>query len=245
MVDLDALEAAVLAEYRAVSAPSSAVADALFERVASTTALAAATATTAGATATTKLLIAFAVAAGLGGGGALLATSDEEPVATARPEAEPPTAPATVAESDPEPEPEVEPEKEVEPGPEVEPVPAAPVAARKPASPSTRSTPPPTSPQVQRPNPAASIAAQTRLIRRADDALRRGQLPQAMAALLQYEREFPDGVLGVEAEALDHIHACKSDLPGARNAAAEFVRQNPTGGLTDRVRRACADGEER
>ena len=100
-------------------------------------------------------------------------------------------------------------------------------------------------PDLQRPNTTESIARETKLVRRADDALRDGLPEIARSILRDYRREFPRGTLALEARALEHIAACEMRRPKAKIAAQTYVASNPDSGLTRRVRRSCRLGEEK
>ncbi len=147
-----------------------------------------------------------------------------------------PAAPATAA-------PAPSPSRPHRSGKSPGPLPApAPAPAPPPSSaPSSSSAPAPApSPSSAPGETTSSLAEETRLLERAQAALKRGEPQTAIEILRASERKFPRGVLQEERAALGVIALCETEQTDAgRRAAAAFVRRHPGSGLTSRVRNAC------
>ena len=106
------------------------------------------------------------------------------------------------------------------------------------AAPSGGSTRP--TPRSAGPDPLTREAA---LIQRADALLRRGEPARALQVLAEHVREFPQGVLAVERQALRVIALCQGGLGAqGRGEAAAVRRHEASKPYRERIRRACDDG---
>jgi len=89
--------------------------------------------------------------------------------------------------------------------------------------------------------PTRAIADETRLLRLADEAMRRGDARAALGLLDEHAELFPAGVLSEERSAERAYVLCALGRDAdARDEAARFVRTFPGSPLTDRVRATCA-----
>lgn len=257
MVDLDELERSILEEYRSATAPPTPVADVMLEGLAAAApASAAATASASIGGALAKTIAGIAIG-GVVAGAVYLAVApgqdrevpvsrSVESVATPAPVGGHPTERAEA------PSPSVEaaqptPPAEEAPGDAFVPpfdsdVQASQGATRKrerPAAdakvPDAAPTPTPT---VQRPSDRDSLARETQLVKQADGEIRAGHLDAASRTIRSYRREFANGVLTNEMQALEHILACKNMDPRAAESARRFVESH-AGGLAKRVSDAC------
>lgn len=129
-------------------------------------------------------------------------------------------------------------------GTPVDPVTPAPAASSAPTNPA-RSTAP-SGESARRalrsvgPDPLSREAA---LIQRADALLRRGEPARALQVLAEHVREFPQGVLAVERQALRVIALCQGGLGAqGRGEAASVRRHEASKPYRERIRRACDDG---
>jgi hypothetical protein len=106
--------------------------------------------------------------------------------------------------------------------------------------------------RVRRPLPAERpsrivdedpLTAEVAVLRRAREELRLGRPTAALAALVEYDRRFGEGVLGEERQAIAAIAACQATPgPTARAQGEAFMRKAPRSPLRDRVREACITG---
>jgi hypothetical protein len=118
----------------------------------------------------------------------------------------------------------------------------APVAAMAgPAAPSPGEAATPASePGSGSPPGPATVAAEARLLRDADAALRAGDAAHALALLDQHAASFPGGVLVEEREAERVVVLCAlGQVDAARQAGAAFVRDHSHSPLAARVRASC------
>ena len=107
-------------------------------------------------------------------------------------------------------------------------------------SPSTREISPRSRAAVQDEPPVATVAEETRLLRRADESLRDGDALRALALLDEHGREFPHGVLSEERSAERVLTLCKlARRAEARDEAARFLRRTPDSPLAAGVRASC------
>ena len=88
---------------------------------------------------------------------------------------------------------------------------------------------------------ASDLEAEMRWVRTADAALRNGDASGARGLLEQHAREFPNGMLSEEREALRVVAVCRSaPSVDSRRAAARFLERAPHSLLAGRVRSTCA-----
>jgi len=86
----------------------------------------------------------------------------------------------------------------------------------------------------------SSLAAETRSIAEARNALDAGEPARALKLLDRHSAAYPEGFFGEEAAALRIIALCRSDeLLAGRAAASEFFQAYPSSALRARVRDAC------
>ena len=71
------------------------------------------------------------------------------------------------------------------------------------------------------------LADEAKLLREADEALRRGAVDAARSALDTHEQRFGDGALAGQAQVLELLLACVRDLPGAEARAAAHLQRHP------------------
>jgi hypothetical protein len=115
------------------------------------------------------------------------------------------------------------------------------------AVPSVRPAPRPLSRPLARSDtpataPRTAIADETRLLRLADEAMRRGDARAALGLLEEHAALFPAGVLSEERSAERASVLCVLGRDAeARGEADRFVRTFPGSPLTDRVRSTCAE----
>jgi hypothetical protein len=103
------------------------------------------------------------------------------------------------------------------------------------------SAPPPPSHSIahRAPTPARDLAAETKLLRAADRALRDGDTTAAAARLDDHAARFPNGALAPERTAEQLIVAC--EVGGAdRTRVDRFLAAHASSPFAARVRRACA-----
>lgn len=99
------------------------------------------------------------------------------------------------------------------------------------------------------PAPAAetlgdSLAEETALLGRAQAALSNGKPKQALTALGEHKRKYPDGMLAEERRALMVVALCDSgQVDRGRKQAKRFLAQHPSSGLRDRVAAACPEDD--
>lgn len=96
-------------------------------------------------------------------------------------------------------------------------------------------TPSPDPPRVQ----SASLAEETRLLKRAHAARAAGDPRRALAVLDESLRRFPRGMLAEERAALRAMALCDAGDREAGPATAAFLRRYPGSALASRVRGAC------
>ncbi len=127
--------------------------------------------------------------------------------------------------------------------PEVSPAPAEPPPAPAPAaSEAATEAPAPASAESAPATTAVSEALErareeARLVREADQALRRGDAGGALRTLEELRRRFPGGVLGQEREVLTIEALSRSGQGAQASARAEvFLARNPASPFAGRVR---------
>lgn len=88
--------------------------------------------------------------------------------------------------------------------------------------------------------PEDPLNVEVAVLKRAREALQRGQPAQALRALAEYDRLFGKGGLGEERQAMAAIALCQVQ-PGAkaREQAEAFIHAAPNSPLIERVRAAC------
>lgn len=90
---------------------------------------------------------------------------------------------------------------------------------------------------------ARSAAAEMALLERVRADLEDGRVAAALAGVERHAREFPDGLLGEERDALRVLASCR--LRDRRAAALElrreFLRRHPRSTYAERVRAACEE----
>lgn len=157
------------------------------------------------------------------------------PVPVSAPRAEPPrdrVAPSVVVEPAPAP----------SAAPAVAPSAAAPprVEPTPPAEPGPTVAEPPAEPAP--PDHVSTLAAEIRLLRRAQLALQDpGGALAALEWVAQHERTFPQPILGEERDALRVLALCAAGRKEeARSRAAEFLRATPQSPQAARIRASCA-----
>lgn len=91
-------------------------------------------------------------------------------------------------------------------------------------------------PPVQRPG-GRQVGGETRLLQDARTSLARGRLEEALHRLDDHARQYPQGLMVEEREALRAIARCDRGDPGDHGTA--FARRFPRSPLRDRVRDAC------
>jgi hypothetical protein len=107
------------------------------------------------------------------------------------------------------------------------------IATRRVTAPVSVSSSPP-------PAPAARVAAEARLLRRADEALREGDAARAMTLLDDHARAYPNGVLSEERSAERVSALCKiGRVAEAKREAARFLQATPDSPLAGTVRSSC------
>ncbi|MHB1847258.1 MAG: hypothetical protein ACYCWW_20735 [Deltaproteobacteria bacterium] len=118
-----------------------------------------------------------------------------------------------------------------------------PKATRASAPPRSPSRPPAARQPEPEPPSDASLAAERSLIAQARSALQRGAPTDALSALAAHARQFPEGRLEEEREAL-RVQALVAlgDRPGAERAAAEFARNYPQSLMRPAVEAALRGG---
>ena len=122
--------------------------------------------------------------------------------------------------------------------------------AEAPVSPPRRTAPlqeaPPAGRALARESaPAGTVAAETRLLRRAEESLRSGDAAHALALLDEHARTFPNGILTEERSAERVLTLCKLGRTSeAREEAARFLRATPESPLADSVRSSCGSSDE-
>jgi hypothetical protein len=85
-----------------------------------------------------------------------------------------------------------------------------------------------------------TVGAETRLLRRADEALRSGQPAMALDLLDEHARTFPQGVLAEERSAERVTTLCALGRTGEARAEAErFLTTTPDSPLASQVRASC------
>lgn len=94
-------------------------------------------------------------------------------------------------------------------------------------------------------SPEKGLTDEVAQLRRAHEAIRDGKPTMALKILADYDREFPQGVLTEEREAIAAIATCQA-RPGesAKAQARSFLRRAPGSLLDERVRAACFPGPE-
>jgi hypothetical protein len=131
----------------------------------------------------------------------------------------------------------------------------------RPTAATERSSTPGPSPSRPRPRPArstedadaedrqvgpalGSLAAETALLRRAQQALRRGDPTGALEALAEHADRFPDGVLRSDREAARLISRCRLGPLSARLEvqARSALARSPRSPYAARIRTACLGG---
>lgn len=134
-------------------------------------------------------------------------------------------------------------ERPDDPEPTLEPPPApSPPVPEPPRGPRVRPTPRPTAQPDRAPQPESSLAAETRLLDRARQAVAAGRPTDALAILREAASRFPDGVLVQERAALRVVAMCDAGrYEAGREAAAAFMRSHPRSALRPRVESACAE----
>lgn len=88
--------------------------------------------------------------------------------------------------------------------------------------------------------PKESLAAELRLVRQADQALRAGDATAALKALTTHRARFGDGQLANERDGLAVLAECTLGSPGARERATSYLRQGPSSLVEQRLVSACA-----
>lgn len=86
---------------------------------------------------------------------------------------------------------------------------------------------------------AADLAAEMKLIRGADSALRAGRATDALALLAQHQAEHPHASLAHEREGLRAIANCQLGASGSSALAERFLNRSPHSPLAPRLRSAC------
>ena len=232
---------ALLEQYRQDCEPSSEATASLHQRVTAAIAAPSPAAAGAGTGGSTLGLWVGGAALLLALGGAMLwASAGADAPPTPEPEA------AVVAEA---PEPKSEPEPL--PTPEV----AAPVIEAPPPTPVPEAeTEAPTEPsrparrtRKAAPTPAPSadtLAEETLLLRRAQQALSQGDAQQSLKLLAEHKQRFPRGLLVKERGSMRVIALCRADDPRAQKELSAYLRRHPATPYRDRLERACSDRSE-
>lgn len=134
------------------------------------------------------------------------------------------------------------PERRPDPDPAAASQPATPTPApasgpeatdARPTDPTTPASPPIS---VGSPDPLVREAI---LLGQAWEALRRGQLSRARALTSEHAREFPQGAMAPEREAVTTIVACRSGASDASRRARRFLQRHGSSPHADSVRAAC------
>jgi hypothetical protein len=86
---------------------------------------------------------------------------------------------------------------------------------------------------------AASLSAETALLRAASEALTRGDEQAALVQLNEHARRFPAGSLREERDGLRAIAECTRETAPSRSSAQKFLRAYPGSLLGARVSKAC------
>lgn len=145
--------------------------------------------------------------------------------------------------------PQATPDIAATPQPVVEP---EPVAESQPAPAETAAPGPPRKRRAITPAPAeepakplepdSSLAAETRMLNRARQAVTDKRPKEALTVLAEAASKFPGGVLAQERAALEVVALCDAGRVGAgRKAATSFVASHPRSALRARVESACPD----
>ncbi len=140
--------------------------------------------------------------------------------------------------------------RSADPAPKLEPR-ARPARAEEKA-PSTRAAPALDQPLPRRAAPVPSVAAgqaqtndlanEVRLLKRADQALRKGTPELARRLLDELSRSYPNGQLLEERAATETLLACQQGRdPRAQRAAREFLSAHPASVYAARIRAACLE----
>ncbi|MEM7155376.1 MAG: hypothetical protein AAF799_21180 [Myxococcota bacterium] len=241
---------ALLEQYRRDCEPSSEATASLHRRVSEAVA-APSTATTAAGTSSSTLGIL------IGGGVLLLVLGGLWLGTRAEPDSTRSATPSAAAIVDaPAPEPAAEPPVVVPSAAEVAvpPVPSPAPESEPPESESeseaTRPTATARSPRrTRRPAPAPppsadTLAEETLLLRRAQQALSKGDPRQSLQVLAEHERRFPRGLLVKERGSMRVIALCRADDPRAKTELTKYLRRHPATPYRDRLEHACGEQEE-
>lgn len=87
---------------------------------------------------------------------------------------------------------------------------------------------------------SGSLVQETRLLARAQRALRSGKPASALQLIEQHASTYPQGSLAQERDAARVLALCALErLPEARRSQQQFLRAWPGSPLTERVQRAC------
>jgi len=119
---------------------------------------------------------------------------------------------------------------------------ATPKPARAPKYPHTLREPEATpSTPVTKPASTDTLADETALIVAANAALAREDAPTVLEFVERHEREYPEGLLKSEREALRSMAMCTLGHPGAQATYTAFTREHPNSTHLKRVRTLCRD----
>lgn len=135
------------------------------------------------------------------------------------------------------------PQPVVEPEPVEKSQPATPeIAAPKPPKKRRAIAPAPAEEPTTPAEPDSSLAAETRMLDRARQAVADNRPKDALAILAEAASKFPGGVLAQERAALKVVALCDAGrVETGRKAAASFVASHPRSALRARVESACPD----
>jgi hypothetical protein len=87
--------------------------------------------------------------------------------------------------------------------------------------------------------PVDGLQAELGLVRAAHDALRAGQPAAALARTEEHRREYPDGALSEERDALRVCAICALGRGDAETEAQAFLASHPSSPFVTRIREAC------